>query len=413
MFDDISSEQWEDVVMFIENSDEMDLHLLACLDRAVDLEKGMEKFFSGFCHVVNEFTALNSNIDICSGKLIPKYMPKWKKIKEHTVTELAENPLSILQNYIWIDNREDGDWKIKNFYCPEWKYTGETSFKIVCSPLINEEPFDWKTDDNGEVNYFYVTGYFEDKKDTILKRVENTIDYAARKGADIVLFPEMVAYPELHKSIKKYVHKKWDIITPKIIILPSSEYNKNTKWQDITYALDSSGDEIFEYCKQQPYQLDIEENIGDKKYVVKYFEPIEPDCKISIMHYIGVGRIGVCICSDLFNDKLMNLLFKTYDIDLLLIPSYSEGRDRFERSISNAMDAVCDVVWCNCCAAYVDSKKKAIDRKQPAVSYFPYGHSKLKKSDKAEDYVWLFRCSDCECKKCSECAVTIEISPFY
>ncbi len=410
ILDDINEDQWEELCIYVEESAKIDLALLSCLDRIVGLDDGLKRYFLTSEYDVNKFTALNSNFDFCSGKLIPKYTPKWKKARERSTLELGEKALSILQNYIWINNCDDNGWEINNFYSCEWEYGGKMPFKIVCSPLVNKEPFDADKDIEGEIKYFYIK-YYDDMKDIVLKRVEQTLDYAAEQEADVVLFPEMVAYPELHERIKDYVHDKWDVVYPEIIFLPSSEHNRDGHWKDKTYAIDSSGRNIFEYCKQHPYQWDVDKVIGNRNGKMKYFEPIEADHKISIIHYKGVGRIGVCICSDLFCDELMDLLLKTYNIDLLLILSYSEGRDRFERSISVARDTVCDVVWCNCCAAYIDPKKKKISKnKEPAVSYFPFGHANLWKDD---DYTLLYRCSNSECETCSKCMKTIEINSLY
>lgn len=409
MFDDIDEEQWCELLQFVEDSEYVDLALLSRLDHIVDLEKGLKKFFSCSEFDIHTFSALNSNVDVCGGKLIPKYTPKWKKVNERSRSELGEKALSILQNYIWIKNSDDSGWEINNFYSREWEYMGDAPFKIVCSPLINKEPFDVDKDVEGGTKYFYIK-YYDDMKDIVAERVEETLDYAAEQEADIALFPEMVAYPELHERIQGYLKKRWDKLYPKIIFLPSSEHNRDGQWKDKTYAIDASGDNIFEYCKQHPYQWDMYEEIGKKPIKVKCFEPIQSDHKISIIHYKGVGRIGVCICSDLFNDELMHLLFKTYNIDLLLILSYSEGTDRFERSISIAQDTVCDVVWCNCCAAYIEQppKKKRSKNKKTAVSYFPFGHA-----EKSDDYTLLYRCSDSECESCSKCKMMIEINSSY
>ncbi|MEE1124606.1 MAG: hypothetical protein U0L18_01535 [Acutalibacteraceae bacterium] len=411
IFDDINEEQWDNLLEYVQESDEIDLSLLSCLDRIEDLERGMKKYFLSSEYDVYKFSSLNSNSDVCGGKLIPKYKPKWKKTKERSPSELAEKALSVLQNFIWIKNSEVDGWDINNFCSNEWEYTGNTPFKIVCSPLVNKEPFDADKDIDGQIKYFYIK-YLDDMKNVVAKRVERTLDYAAEVAADIVLFPEMVAFPELHEHIKGYVNKNWELSYPKIIFLPSSEHNKDSEWKDVTYAIDSSGKEIFEYCKQHPYQWDCEKQIETEIIKVKYFEPIHADYKISIIHYKGVGRIGVCICSDLFCKELMDLLLKTYSIDLLLILSYSEGRDRFERSISYAKEMVCDVVWCNCCAAYIDPKKEVNNDRCPAISYFPFGHANL--DDKGTvDYTLLYRCSNSECESCSKCMKTIEINSSY
>ncbi len=410
ILDDINEDQWDDLLMYIEESAKIDLTLLACLDRIVDLDVGLRKYFSSSEYDINKFTALNNNFDVCAGKLIPKYTPKWKKTKERSTSELGEKALSILTNYLWIKNSDDNGWEVSNFYSYEWEYGGKAPFRIICSPLVNMQNFDYTIETVDTVKYFYIN-YFDDMKDIVTKRVERVIEYATEQEADVVLFPEIVADPDLHKRIKNYVNNRWDAEYPKIMFLPSSEHNRDGQWKDKTYAISSSGSDIFECCKQHPYQLDIKKRIGNREVKVKCFEPIQANHKISLIHYKGVGRIGVCICSDLFCDELMKLLLKTYNIDLLLILSYSDGRDRFERSISIARDTVCDVVWCNCCAAYINPEKKIfVKNREPAVSYFPFGHANLRKVD---DYTLLYRCSNSECEACSECIKIIEINSSY
>lgn len=229
---------------------------------------------------------------------------------------------------------------------------------------------------------------------------------ANTKKANIVLFPEMIFSRESQRESQRIVTEHWEYSYPRILCLPSSEFNENGKWKNQTVILNDSGHEVFLYNKQQAFQLDspkeIKDNDGvDKKQYTKYFEPIQPDHKLTIIHVKGLGRIGVIICADIFNSDLCDILLSKYEIRLLLIMAYTAGYDQFFRKISAAKITSCDVIWCNACSAY-----SAFQRTGPAVAYFSYGHRKCN-----EDLV--SHCSLPIDTVCSGCIATITIDPLY
>lgn len=383
------------------------LYLLVYLDRYINFDESIELFFASLPSSLPNtcyFDCLNSNELMSWGKLLPRFEPNWAKCNSRGRPSLEEDPLSIMRNYIWVEDL--GDWEISNVYSPNWTCFTDTSYTIVCSPVTNRPTFDYICVEGEDCNYYKITNYHEDDQELLLNRFERIMAIANTKRANIVLFPEMISSRESQLESQRITTEHWEYSYPRILCLPSSEFNDHGEWKNQTIVLNDSGHEVFHYNKQQAFQLDLAKAIKgndgvDKKQYVKYFEPIQPDHKLTIMHVKGLGRIGVIICADIFNTELCNILLSKYEIRLLLIMAYTAGYDQFFREISSAQITSCDVIWCNTCAAYT-----AFQKKGPAVAYFSYGHREC-----GENLVP--HCNLPIGTLCNGCVATITIDPLY
>lgn len=403
LFDTLEDEELIALINYVETTEGGDISLLRALDSLIDFEESLNKFLQSNSLDVSEFSSLNSNVKECKGKLIPRFKYDWMKKQEHTLAQLSEKPISVMGNYIWIKESETiNRWNVRNVYSSKWSYDGKNPYTIVCSPLINVQPFQYQTKISEGVNYFYITGYDEELQKNIIQRVKSVLEYSGQIQAGITMFPEISVSPEGHSLIRGWVGENYMKDFSKIICLPSSEYVEEEKWVNQTQIISDDGELICKYNKQQAFQSD---DIIEGEVERKSFEPIKSDHKITIIHGSGIGRIGVIICADIFNDELLCVLLKEYSINMLLILAYSNGFDRFEKSILKAGVDTCEVVWCNCCGAYY--KKDGQGDNYPVVAYYPYGHHT------GTDKKILGRCSSSAHGHCNGCMIVIRIDSSY
>ena len=397
LYNDLSKNQINRLKIYIEDHSPRDWwYLLTYLDGILSVEDNFNEFYSNRKSALHNVCYFESLSESSYGILIPKFKPKWAKEKQaekqksgSIPTEgLAQNPLSTLSEYIWIDNKMS-DWNVTNVYCSEWNWNGSGTYTIVCSPLTDVPPFQYTTCDH---DHRYYINYIDEKQSRIIERIEQTLRYAHKEQAEIVLFPELLASLEVQNQCVEFLQKNWGWEYPRIVCLPSSLYPEGDKWKNQTRVVKDSGELIFKYNKQNSFQL----NEGDQTF----FEPINnPDHKLYIIHIKGIGRIGVVICADIFNKKIIDVLFNKYKINLWLVISYTFGTDRFSRRLSIAQDYSCDVIWCNSCSAFAKKSKQKY-----VTVYFSSGHKECTwhKEKKCNNHV-----------NCNGCAFSIKLSQKY
>lgn len=382
------------------------LSLLIYLDTYVDFESSIDKFML-HAHSpldgVYSFMSLNANTESVNGMLLPRFEPSWKKSSDRRRSGLTEDPLSAMQHYFWVPKIPD--WNISNMFSPDWTHHEAKPYTIVCSPLINTPTFTHEIKNVNGTYYFYIASYLPKEGNLLLDRIKKVLTLAGNAGANIVLFPEILASPSCQIECQNHIHTHWDSQFPRIICLPTSEFKDNdSTWKNQLKIINDSGACITTYNKQQAFQLDMAHpsaSAGPHKATqkIKAFEPIEADHHLTIIHVKGLGRIGILICADLFNPDIREILFHHYEVRLLLVMAYTPGHDTFFRELSAAQATYCDVVWCNSCAAYNSTQASL-----PAVAYFSYGHNK--RSEKL-----VPRCQNKVL--CDGCAITITIGSEY
>lgn len=374
------------------------LYLLVHLDRLFAFDDSITSLFSSKYLNTYYFTCLNQNEN--DGYLLPRFKSNWNKNNRRSKASLEKDPLSVMENYFWVEH--PNDWKIENIYSPSWTCPTNTSFTVVFSPITNQSVFEYELKDDDTQNTFEIVKYHSDPQTLLLERLEKILAYANSVEANMLFFPEMISSRESQLALRQITSNHWEYAYPRIICLPSSEFFDHGVWRNQTIVLDDSGHELYSYNKQQPFQLDhkpASEEGSQSSIPRKYFEPIVPDHRITIMHINGVGRIGIIICADVFKSDLIGILCK-YEIRLLLIMAYTAGYDQFFRDISFAQSYFCDVIWCNSCSAYTDFSKTG-----PSAVYFSYGHKRCDKND--------VQCPCLQNQPCPGCAFTVSIAPSY
>ena len=215
------------------------LAVLSYLERYFHFQESVKKFLLSRKQVADgvvAFSALNNNNEKELGaSLIPNFSPLWGNHKR-TTSALAQNPLSFVQNYIWVPHREP--WNICNLYSENWTHEKGNPFKIVCSPLTNSATFTHKTVDREQYKEFEITGYLQERTEQVQEVIRRTIDYANDIGASIVLFPEMLASPDNQLETQHYIDDNDAIVDPAITVVPSSEHrNEGGDWVNETNGI--------------------------------------------------------------------------------------------------------------------------------------------------------------------------------
>ena len=132
---------------------------------------------------------------------------------------------------------------------------------------------------------------------------------------------------------------------PSLIILPSCwEKNMNT-----VTVLDKRGNVICDQCKQNPFRT-VKNGCG-------YLADIKSNMVVNILHYDGIGRIAILICSDFLTTKYMEQLMRCFKLTLIIVPSFSTGSYDFRQSFDLCAHDDCNVIWINTCAAFEDGKE--------------------------------------------------------
>lgn len=404
------------------------LGLISLIDTKLPIDKNFVTFLEGRnCKVLDdehagvsesyyEFKALNCKTKDQYGLILPNLHCEWSKETSRTMDAVSFNPLSFaLNNHIWVCKNDR--WHITNLYC-DFRNTGfnkariekEEPFKIVFSPLSKQAPFIINL--NKETNLFYVH-YLPQYNAILMERLRRIIDYAIKDKADIVVFPEMMGNDVCIQFCREYISMAFSEWRPKLFLLPSWEHEENGKWYNTLYALDRNGDCIFKYNKQHAFCLD--KNTPDGTEIVKYFEPIEADGNVYIVHVPGIGRIGMIICADAFEEGYLVRLVKELKITLLLYPTFTFGKDLMKRVIKYAEVFSCDVIFCNTCAAWDDALEPPENRKENnsfdsefVGFYHPAGHKNYE-----EAAMKKLPFADCKGSVCQGCLFVTKLAKKY
>lgn len=423
----IESSDLMELLEFAKSTDINDLAIVMGAISLIDTAMGNPSNFQAFivdkkCRVISDdedflsdtfyaFDALNYNTKDSFGLVLPRLRCVWEKQSDRTHDTVALNPLAlVLENHIWAPS--DAGWKVNNLYTDIkgiGVYTALTPdmpvLKIISSPIMHHAPFTVELDNKHKKFYIHYQDLYDE---FMFKRMTRIIDYSFKNSADIVVFPEMMGTEHCNRACKDYISNSSSRSKPKLYILPSREYLQDGQWYNTVDILDEDGDCVFKYHKKHPFILDIKK---DNHPNISYYEPIESDGNICVIHVPGVGRIGIIICSDIFKDGYLQWLLKNLKLTLLLYPVCSFGKDALLRDLSAAHIYSCDVLMCNTCAAWDEmllphEGRKDVDTFDRSFisAYYPYGH--LLQST-------ITPLKECSTATCAGCLFVTTISNSY
>ena len=206
VYDSLTTSDLFILSQYIEESDPYDCFLiLLYLDVNMDFKTSMKRFFDKSITSqkgISIFKALNKN---GAGILLPRFASKWAKKNNITRAACNAKPFSLIKKFLWC--KDCGDYEVDHIYVdinPLTKAdivaTDEKEryvpFRIVCSPLVDRQPFDYELKNVDGINNFFVGSYPRETQNVVIKRINETIRYAREVDASIVFFPELMVSPD-------------------------------------------------------------------------------------------------------------------------------------------------------------------------------------------------------------------------
>lgn len=167
---------------------------------------------------------------------------------------------------------------------------------------------------------------------------------AGRRGADILIFPEMLGdscstgseffYHDIKKTMR-------GVPLPSLILLPTWWHDRRNE----LFVRDAGGKLLCTQQKQTRYIFESQDR-------QQYAEDLrDPEAVIHIVHIPGLGRFAFPICRDFLDPQYIQLLLQTLHVTFLLCPSYSPKKTQFDLTAPGARQFGCYTLWCNTCAA--------------------------------------------------------------
>lgn len=356
-------------------------------------------------HFFKQTNPLNPGSSKKWGSILPRFKSNWDKASDITQETVSENPLSVMVNYLWIPPKND--FTTHNLFLES--FPAQKSLLILGTPVTYKAPF---VAYPNIVEHTLEIEYYDKTEIEIEQNIANITKQIINEGVDIAVFPEMLGTKNSATIVSQIIRDNWMKSAPLLTLLPTREYKKDELGNVVNelVALDRDGDVVFKYNKQFPFEYKIDVQNSDEKARIKLFEPIKPDGMIFVIHIPNIGRVGVLICSDIFDEKLVELLFMRYRITLLLHPVCSFGDDSLTRSYSEALKYRCDALQCNTCAAYdefsipVEKRCYGEINTTNVYKYYPFGHQKLS-----------ILCAEGHCNSaaCRGCYYIFEVPPDY
>ena len=408
LYNNLKADQLVQIDLYFQetNPDEYPLEwltMICTVERLLDFEENRTAFLRDkICKSLDSDSVSEqyhrfSQLNYCTfkkyGVLLPKETCVWEKEGLRPIESLAMRPLSFLKKYLWI---RPGIYEVVNLFT-DLQINKKRGLRVACSPLHTQRPFSVSF----ESPHFY-TNYEVEYEKVIFNRFCKTVQSAAAQGADILIFPEMMASKESCTACIRYIRETPFCGYVPLILLPTCEYHNGEQWVNELTGIDGDGNVLFTYNKQHPYQYDkgTKKDENGEEYKDSYFEPISADHKLSVLHVPNVGRIGFLICSDVLETEYVRYLQDNLQLTLLFHSTFSIGKDQLMRQLDSFSTISCDVVLCNACAAWDMSAKDS-----PYVGiYCSYGHAA---ADKMSTYAE-------ECRQdCNGCVFILDISTEY
>ena len=292
--------------------------------------------------------SLNSNRRTTGIGLLPRFQCCWERKgrlshRYNRLDNFLSNLLVIEVSGLW--DIMDRHIFLKEDVFPDFART--RSLKVAATPLRLTPPFKIVTDTRGKVNTFHVD-YDLSREAEDNELVWSKIVKAGKSGADIILFPEMMG----HASVEEFVRGRIKALAPKearklpgLIVLPSTMIDGfNT-----AVVLGRDGERICTQAKHIPFKMEI-----DGEWCL---EGMTSSLEMSILHYEGIGRIGILICKDFISTDHMERMMRSFKLTLILAPSRSTGSYDFKQSFDVCAHDDCNVVWINTCSALASGKE--------------------------------------------------------
>lgn len=362
------------------------MEALRYMDVKLDHGNDAAKFMQDSEISVSPMRQLNKNAEELGIMILPKLGCAWSRKArnmenaENKSTELSLNKgiNELMQNYYYINEKELGRYKIKNFVIKSGEKFHSTDYlRIAVSPLTNGDVLNVKEYTKGGQKKIGIAGVGSNKlnkkiksqffvsEDKLSDKVKRVIEESAKIQADILMFPEMLGTKQSRESALKLLAEldtEEGGHIPLITLLPTEwackggdgdnactpeEAISNTNTLYVACRGDLMDGESYKASFGQQKQTPYFETDGVLSGRV---EDIESDGLIYVLHVPNLGRITFPVCADLLSTDYRKMLIERLGATLVLCPSFSKGFNDFIRLTNTGADAGCRIVWCNSCA---------------------------------------------------------------
>lgn len=293
--------------------------------------------------------ALNTNEDEMGIRLIPRCQCVWaRKSRQY----FSERRLDIYLKYlIVVEKRRTSDIRDRHIFLPDGffkSFDEKKELVIATTPLTLQSDFSIHFHRHQNIQSFTLD-YNRPAAAAINHLVWEKITEAGEKGAEMIVFPEMMGTETMEAAIREKLRKlpaKEQEKIPAMIILPSLF----VRGHNFTSIIDRRGNLLARQYKQNPYVMRCRHG--------NYMEGIEGSDEVVIFHYPGIGRFAVMICKDFLTTRYMERIMRSFKLTLIIVPAYSTGAYDFQTSFETCAHDYCNVVWINSCAALIPGKEK-------------------------------------------------------
>lgn len=199
------------------------------------------------------------------------------------------------------------------------------------------------------------------KKD--IEKALQLLDIAIQNGANIVVFPEYVCFPEMQERICSHLRQihteKPDKIKKLLLVVAGSGWTEDDN--NVCSIYSYNGHLLGKHYKYAAFNKEVEVSARTgKKQKETWIEGLSnPGKESSIVQIPNVGSMMCAICRDISSREFSEKMARAFRVDFLLVPAYSSSlKHAFQnqlKSITETNMNTCSVV-CNCCDAIAEER---------------------------------------------------------
>lgn len=223
-------------------------------------------------------------------------------------------------------------------------------WKIVVVPFGRHRMVKCQMQDGALFNI----GYEQEHLQNGINRALTLLDRAIDTGANVIVFPEFICYPQMQQEIGKHLKELYEKDYSRtralfFVVAGSGWYEENN---NIALIYSYTGRLLGKQYKYSQFAH------GERGLVENLTSPGKETTIISIE---GIGEFVVGICRDISNQDYTKHLVERFRANFLLVPAWSRSVNiAFKGQLQSltANNHVTSSVVCNCCEALQAEKER-------------------------------------------------------
>lgn len=287
--------------------------------------------------VIVKLEPLNTNHKETGIEIYPRVLPFWSLRKSVMTRTLDLN--RCMENFWCLQEQDGHDIKVIPHYMKSRlfadKFVEEGGLIVALSPICKNAKMKFERNEDKEVRT--VGDIKVENMEELLRRMKATVEHALEKGANVIIFPEMLGGDTVEALVREVMERY--PCQPALCVLPS--YCKD-KCNQVT-LLGPGGRRIFTQNKVTPFMP-----ILDGK---SYIEDIELGNEIHVLLVEGLGMVVLPICADLLEGGYEQIIYDYIPANMIICPSFSPGIGAFYETSLRGASTYAMTYWLNTCAA--------------------------------------------------------------